>query len=37
FWLTRPSPQLQGRIPIEVLKQDMVCDVVSAARKFSST
>lgn len=37
FWLTRPSPQLRGRIPIEVLKQDMVCDVVSAARKFSST
>ncbi|MDX8480890.1 MULTISPECIES: antitoxin Xre/MbcA/ParS toxin-binding domain-containing protein [Mesorhizobium] len=34
FWLTRPSPELDGRIPIEVLKQDMVCDVVSAARKF---
>ncbi|MGX5805111.1 antitoxin Xre/MbcA/ParS-like domain-containing protein [Bradyrhizobium sp. Arg314] len=37
FWLTRPSPLLHGRVPIEGLKQDMVCDVVSAARKFSST
>ncbi|MDX8498934.1 DUF2384 domain-containing protein [Mesorhizobium sp. VK4C] len=36
FWLTSPSPELDGRIPIEVLKQDMVCDVVSAAREFSS-
>ncbi|MGX5831838.1 MbcA/ParS/Xre antitoxin family protein [Mesorhizobium sp. 43Arga] len=36
FWLTRPSPALDGRIPIEMLKQDMVCDVVSAAREFSS-
>ncbi|AZO32256.1 MULTISPECIES: antitoxin Xre/MbcA/ParS toxin-binding domain-containing protein [unclassified Mesorhizobium] len=37
FWLTRPSQELHDRIPIEVLKQDMVCDVVAAARRFSST
>ncbi|MGX5805858.1 antitoxin Xre/MbcA/ParS-like domain-containing protein [Bradyrhizobium sp. Arg314] len=36
FWLTRPSPELDGRVPIEVLKQDIVCDVVSAVHKFSS-
>ena len=35
FWLTRPSPELDGRIPIEMLKQDMVGDVVPAARDFS--
>lgn len=36
FWLTRVSPELDGRIPIEMLKQDMVQEVVSAARGFSS-
>lgn len=35
FWLTRPSPELDGRIPIEMLKQDMVGDVVPAARDLS--
>ena len=35
FWLTRPSPELDGRIPIEMLKQDMVGDVVPVARDFS--
>jgi hypothetical protein len=37
FWLNRPSPDLGGRVPIEMLKQDMVQDVVKAARGFSST
>lgn len=36
FWLTRPSPELDGRIPIEMLRQDLVRDVVPAARAFSS-
>lgn len=35
FWLNRASPELGGRIPIEMLKQDMVQDVVLAARGFS--
>ena len=34
FWLTRAAPELGGRIPIEMLKQDMVQDVVQAARGF---
>ena len=37
FWLTRVSPELGGRIPIEMLKQDMVQQVVLAARDFSPT
>lgn len=36
FWLTRVSPELDGRLPIEMLKQDMVQEVVLAARGFSS-
>ncbi|TPJ82751.1 antitoxin Xre/MbcA/ParS toxin-binding domain-containing protein [Mesorhizobium sp. B2-6-2] len=35
FWLTRPSPELDGRIPIEMLRQDMVEDVIRAARTLS--
>ena len=35
-WLNRPSPELDGRIPIEMLKLEMVQDVVKAARGFSS-
>lgn len=34
-WLNRPSAELDGRTPIEMLKQDMVQDVVKAARRFS--
>ncbi|WP_217571683.1 antitoxin Xre/MbcA/ParS toxin-binding domain-containing protein [Mesorhizobium sp. GbtcB19] len=35
FWLTRPSPELEGRIPIEMLREDMVEDVLHAARTLS--
>jgi hypothetical protein len=35
FWLSRPSPELDGRIPIEMLREDMVEDVVRAARMLS--
>ncbi|RAZ76490.1 hypothetical protein DPM35_15645 [Mesorhizobium atlanticum] len=31
FWLTRPAPELSGRVPIEMLRDDMVADVVRAA------
>ncbi|MFB9984576.1 hypothetical protein ACFSQQ_39885 [Mesorhizobium kowhaii] len=37
FWLARPSPDLDSRIPIEMLKHDMVHEVILAARDFSST
>ena len=36
FWLTRPSPDLDGRTPIEMLKHDKVREVMQAARDFSS-
>jgi uncharacterized protein (DUF2384 family) len=36
FWLTRPSQALDGRVPIEMLKQDLVTEVISAAREFAS-
>ncbi|BCG83485.1 hypothetical protein MesoLj113b_70270 (plasmid) [Mesorhizobium sp. 113-3-3] len=36
FWLARPSPGLDGRTPIEMLKHDMVHEVMLAARDFSS-
>ncbi|TPN89705.1 DUF2384 domain-containing protein [Mesorhizobium sp. CU2] len=32
FWLTRPSPELGGRVPVEMLREDLVEDVVRAAR-----
>ncbi|CDX13908.1 conserved hypothetical protein [Mesorhizobium sp. SOD10] len=35
FWLSRPSPELDGRVPIEMLREDMVEDVVRAARTLS--
>ncbi|RRH93017.1 DUF2384 domain-containing protein [Mesorhizobium tamadayense] len=35
FWLTRPSPELEGRIPIEMLREDMIEDVVRVARALS--
>jgi hypothetical protein len=34
FWLSRPSPELNGRIPIEMLREDTVDDVVEAARNL---
>lgn len=37
FWLNRAVPELGGRVPIEMLKQDMVQEVVLAARDFSPT
>lgn len=37
FWLARPSQDLDGRSPIEMLKHDMVREVVMAARDFLST
>ncbi|RUW62672.1 antitoxin Xre/MbcA/ParS toxin-binding domain-containing protein [Mesorhizobium sp. M7A.F.Ca.US.008.03.1.1] len=35
LWLTRPSAQLDGRIPIDLLRQDQVDEVVEAARVFA--
>lgn len=35
FWLTRPSPELAGRIPIEMLREDLVGDVLRAARALA--
>ncbi|MER9756254.1 hypothetical protein NKJ46_22975 [Mesorhizobium sp. M0166] len=37
LWLTRPSSRLNGRIPIEMLRQDLAAEVILAARDFSST
>ncbi|MER9426473.1 DUF2384 domain-containing protein [Mesorhizobium sp. M0317] len=37
LWLTSPSPKLDGRIPIEMLRQDLAAEVILAARDFSST
>ncbi|MEO5323310.1 DUF2384 domain-containing protein [Mesorhizobium sp. CC13] len=36
FWLIQPSPGLGGRIPIELLKQDIVADVIAAAKEHSA-
>ena len=35
FWLTRPSPELGGRVPVEMLREDLVEDVIRAARTLS--
>ncbi|RWG87865.1 MAG: DUF2384 domain-containing protein [Mesorhizobium sp.] len=35
FWLTRPSPELDDRIPIEMLREDMVKDVVRVAHALA--
>ncbi|MDR7222903.1 hypothetical protein [Aminobacter aminovorans] len=34
-WMIHPSPVLNGRAPIDLLKQDLVGDVVSAAKEHS--
>lgn len=36
FWLNRPSPDLNGRVPIEMLRQDCVAEVMAAARNLPS-
>ncbi|RUT88309.1 MULTISPECIES: hypothetical protein [unclassified Mesorhizobium] len=35
LWLTRLSAQLDGRVPIDLLRQDQVDEVVEAARVFA--
>lgn len=35
LWLTRPAAQLDGRIPIDLLRSDQVDEVVEAARMFA--
>ncbi|TGR19263.1 MULTISPECIES: antitoxin Xre/MbcA/ParS toxin-binding domain-containing protein [unclassified Mesorhizobium] len=35
LWLTRPAAQLDGRIPIDLLRQDQAEEVVEAARGFA--
>ncbi|TIX60314.1 MAG: DUF2384 domain-containing protein [Mesorhizobium sp.] len=37
LWLTSPSPRLDGRIPIEMLRQDLAAEVLWAAQDSSST
>lgn len=37
LWLTSPSPRLDGRTPIEMLRQDLAAEVIWAARDVSST
>jgi Protein of unknown function (DUF2384) len=36
FWLTRPSTHLEGRIPLDMLRQDLAEEVAAAARAFSA-
>ncbi|WP_322417667.1 antitoxin Xre/MbcA/ParS-like domain-containing protein [Mesorhizobium huakuii] len=35
LWLTRPAAQLDGRVPIDLLRQDQINEVVEAARVFA--
>ncbi|MEO5759743.1 MAG: hypothetical protein ABIQ51_23140 [Mesorhizobium sp.] len=35
LWLTRPAAHLDGRVPIDLLRQDQIQDVVEAARMFA--
>jgi hypothetical protein len=35
LWLTRPSAQLDGRVPVDLLRQDQVDEVIEAARAFA--
>lgn len=35
FWLTRPSDRLDGKTPIDLLRQDRIEDVVAAARDYA--
>ncbi|TIO30958.1 MAG: hypothetical protein E5X89_25800 [Mesorhizobium sp.] len=37
FWLNNPSPCLDGRIPVALLRQELVTEVVSALRRTSSS
>ncbi len=37
LWLTRPSALLAGRVPIDMLRQDLVVEVTGAAMEFSSS
>ncbi|RVC57294.1 hypothetical protein EN759_36120, partial [Mesorhizobium sp. M00.F.Ca.ET.038.03.1.1] len=34
-WLIRPSPLVDHRVPIEMLRKDLSAEVASAARAFS--
>lgn len=34
LWLVRPSPLLNSRVPIEMLRKDLTAEVASAARAF---
>ncbi|WP_137929246.1 MbcA/ParS/Xre antitoxin family protein [Mesorhizobium comanense] len=36
LWLTRPAAQLDGRIPIDLMRADQVEEVVEAARVFAA-
>ncbi len=36
FWLTRPSDRLDGKTPIDLLRQDRIEDVVAAARDYAA-
>lgn len=36
LWLTRPSPCLDGRVPIDMLRQDQTEQVIQAAQDFSA-
>nr|WP_143747772.1 antitoxin Xre/MbcA/ParS toxin-binding domain-containing protein [Mesorhizobium temperatum] len=33
-WLVRPSPYLEGSVPIDLLRRDLVEEVVIAARRL---
>ncbi|MER9652772.1 MbcA/ParS/Xre antitoxin family protein [Mesorhizobium sp. M0152] len=35
LWMTRPAAELDGRMPIDLLRQDQVDEVVEAARVFA--
>ncbi|MER9947286.1 hypothetical protein [Mesorhizobium sp. M0047] len=37
LWLIRPSPLLDGRVPIEMLREDLAEEVALAARDFAAT
>lgn len=37
FWMVQASPELDGRTPIELLRQDIVAEVVLAAEKYSAS
>lgn len=37
FWMLHPSHNLDGRTPIELLKRDVVSDVISAAKEYAHT